>query len=89
MIKIRRIIERIKKQELQLEQQEDYLIGKIAELKALYEEHEKLKYSHTSLIGKHENLKKKYACATNISSCVDPLEKDASRLNLKCSLASM
>jgi chromosome segregation ATPase len=35
---------------LQLEQQEEYLIDKIKELKALYEEHEKLKHSHTSLI---------------------------------------
>jgi hypothetical protein len=61
IIKIKRLIERIEEQELQLEQQEEYLIGKIKELKALHEEHEKLKHSHTSLIGKHENLKKKYA----------------------------
>jgi hypothetical protein len=44
------LIERNEEQELQLEQQEDYLIGKIEELKALHEEHEKLKHSHTSLI---------------------------------------
>jgi hypothetical protein len=50
MIKIKRLIERIEEQELQLEQQEEYLIGKIEELKALHEEHEKLKHSHTSLI---------------------------------------
>jgi hypothetical protein len=50
MIKIKRLIERIEKQELQLEQQEEYLIGKIEELKALHEEHEKLKHSHTSFI---------------------------------------
>jgi hypothetical protein len=43
---------------LQLEQQEEYLIGKIEELKTLHEEHEKLKHSHTSLIDKHENLEK-------------------------------
>jgi hypothetical protein len=78
MIKIKRLIERIEEQELQLEQQEDYLISKIEELKALHEEHDKLKHSHTSLIGKHENLEKKYACATNVSSCVDPLEKEIS-----------
>ncbi len=59
MIKIKSLIERIEEQELQLEQQEEYLIGKIEEPKDLHEEHEKLKYSHTSLIGKHKNLKKK------------------------------
>jgi hypothetical protein len=32
------------------------------------------------LIGKHENLEKKYACATNVSSCVDPLEKENANL---------
>jgi hypothetical protein len=32
------------------------------------------------LIGKHENLEKKYACATNISSYVDPLEKENANL---------
>jgi hypothetical protein len=50
MIKIKRLIEKIKEQELQLEQQEEYLIGKIEEFKALHEEHEKLKHSHISLI---------------------------------------
>jgi hypothetical protein len=59
---------------LLLEQQEEYLIGKIEELKALNEEHEKLKHFHISLIGKHENLEKEYVCATNVSSYVDPLE---------------
>jgi hypothetical protein len=43
-----------------------YLIGRIEELKALNKEHEKLKHSHISLIGKHENLEKEYACATNL-----------------------
>jgi hypothetical protein len=80
MIKIKSLIERIEEQELQLEQQEEYLIGKIEELKALHEEHEKLKHSHTSLIGKHEHLEKKYACATNVSFCVDPLEKENDNL---------
>jgi hypothetical protein len=84
IIKIKRLNERNKEQEVQLEQQEEYLIGKIEELKALLEEHEKLKYSHTSLIGKHENLEKKYACATNVSSCVDSLEKE--NANLKTQL---
>jgi hypothetical protein len=65
---------------LQLEQQEEYLIDKIEELKALHEEYEKLKHSHNSLIGKHENLEKKYACATNVFSCVDPLEKENATL---------
>jgi hypothetical protein len=69
---------------LHLEQQEEYLIGKIEEPKDLHEEHEKLKHSHTSLIGKHKNLKKKYACATNVSSCVDPLENE--NANLKTQL---
>jgi AmiR/NasT family two-component response regulator len=32
------------------------------------------------LIGKHENLEKEYACATNVSSCVDPLEKENANL---------
>jgi hypothetical protein len=36
------------------------------------------------LIGKHENLEKKYACATNVSSYVDPLEKE--NANLKTQL---
>jgi hypothetical protein len=84
IIKIKRLIERNKEQELQFEQQEEYLIGKIEELKALHEEHEKFKHSHTSLIGKHENLEKKYTCATNLSSCVDPLEKE--NANLKTQL---
>jgi hypothetical protein len=55
MIKIKRLFERIQEQELELEQQEEYLISKIEELKALNEESEKLKRSHTSLIGKHES----------------------------------
>jgi hypothetical protein len=55
MIKIKRLFERIQGQELELEQQEEYLISKIEELKALNEESEKLKRSHTSLIGKHES----------------------------------
>jgi hypothetical protein len=84
MIKIKNLVERLQEQELQLEQQEEYLIGKIEELNALNEEHEKLKHSHTSLIGKHENLEKEYACATNVSSCVDPLEKE--NANLKTQL---
>jgi hypothetical protein len=50
IINIKILIERNEEQELQLEQQEEYLIGKIEELKALHEEHEKLKHSHTSLI---------------------------------------
>jgi hypothetical protein len=49
---------------LLLEQQEQYLIDKIEKLKALNKEHEKLKYSHISLIGKYKNFKKEYACAT-------------------------
>jgi hypothetical protein len=36
------------------------------------------------LIGKHENLEKEYACATNVSPCVDPLEKE--NANLKAQL---
>jgi hypothetical protein len=36
------------------------------------------------LIGKHKNLEKKYACATNVSSCVGPLEKE--NANLKTQL---
>jgi predicted nuclease with TOPRIM domain len=36
------------------------------------------------LIGKHENLEKEYSCATNVSSCVDPLEKE--NANLKAQL---
>jgi hypothetical protein len=51
MIKIKIHFERLKEQELLLEQQEEYLIGKIEELMALNEEHGKLKHSHISLIG--------------------------------------
>jgi hypothetical protein len=58
MIKIKKLFKRLQEQELQFEQQEEYLIGKIKEFKALCEEHEKLKHSHTSLIGKHKNLEK-------------------------------
>jgi hypothetical protein len=76
MIKIKNLFERLQEQELLLEQQEEYLIGKIKELKDLNEEHEKLKHSYISLTGKHENLEKEYACATNVSSCVDPLEME-------------
>jgi hypothetical protein len=76
MIKIKNLFKRLQEQELLLEQQEEYLIGKIKELKDLNEEHEKLKHSYISLIGKHENLEKEYACATNVSSCVDPLEME-------------
>jgi chaperonin cofactor prefoldin len=36
------------------------------------------------LIGKHENLENEYVCATNVSSCVDPLEKE--NANLKAQL---
>jgi hypothetical protein len=36
------------------------------------------------LIGKHKNLEKEYACATNVSYCVDSLEKE--NANLKAGL---
>jgi hypothetical protein len=36
------------------------------------------------LIGKHEKIEKEYSCATNVSSCVDPLEKE--NANLKAQL---
>jgi predicted nuclease with TOPRIM domain len=81
MIKIKNLFKRLQEQELLLEQQEEYLIGKIEELKALNEEHEKLKHPHISLIGKHENLENEYACATNVSSCVDSLETENANLN--------
>jgi hypothetical protein len=84
MIKIKNIFERLQEQELLLEQQEEYHISKIEEVKALNEEYEKLKHSHISLIGKHENLEKEYACATNVSSCVDSLEIE--NANLKAQL---
>jgi hypothetical protein len=32
------------------------------------------------LIGEHKNLEKEYACATNISSCIDPLENENANL---------
>jgi hypothetical protein len=91
MIKIKSLFERFQEQELLLEQQEEYLNGKIEDLNALNKEYGKLKHSHISLISKHENLEKEYACATNVSSCVDPLKRKMliSMLNLKCSLASM
>jgi hypothetical protein len=65
---------------LLLEQQEEYLIGKIEELKALNKEYGKLKHSHIFLIVKHENLENEYDCATNVSSYVDPLEKENANL---------
>jgi hypothetical protein len=84
MIKIKSLFEIIQELEFQLEQQEEYLIDKMEELKALNKEHEKLKHSHTSLISKHEKLEKKYACATNVVSCVAPLEEE--NVNLKTQL---
>jgi hypothetical protein len=84
MIKIKSVFEILQEQDLQLEQQEEYLICIIEELKALNEEHQKLKHSHTSLVGKHEYLEKEYASATNVSYCVDPLEKE--NANLKAQL---
>jgi hypothetical protein len=68
---------------LLLEQQEEYLISKIEELKALNKEHGELKHSHISLIGKHANLEKEYAYATKVSSCVDPLEKENANINIQ------
>ncbi len=56
IVKIKNLFERVQEQGLQLEQQEEFLIGKIEDLKALNEEHEKLKHSHTFLTGKQENL---------------------------------
>jgi hypothetical protein len=53
MIKIKRLFERIQEQELELEQQEEYLIGKIEELKALNKELEKLKHSYLCFL--HHN----------------------------------
>jgi hypothetical protein len=50
MIKIKNLFEKVEEQELSLEQQQEYLIGKIEALKALNEEYEKLKHSHISLI---------------------------------------
>jgi predicted nucleic acid-binding Zn-ribbon protein len=84
MIKIKSFFKKLQEQELLVEQQDEYLIDKIEELKDLNKEHEKLKHSHISLIGKHENLEKKYACAINVSSYVDPLEKE--NANLKTQL---
>jgi hypothetical protein len=84
MIKIKNLFERLQEQELLLEQQEEYLIDKIEELKPLNKEHGKLKHSYIFLIGKHKNLEKEYACATNVSSCVNPLEKE--NANLKAQL---
>jgi hypothetical protein len=66
---------------LLLKHQGEYLIGKIEELNALNKEHGKLKHSLISLIGKHENLEKEYACITNVPFCVDPLEKENINLN--------
>jgi hypothetical protein len=83
IVKIKNLFERVQEQGLQLEQQEEFLIGKIEELKALNREHERLKYSHTSLADKHENLEL-YACATNISSCAGLLENE--NANLKSQL---
>jgi hypothetical protein len=35
------------------------------------------------LISKHENLEKEYTCAANVSSCVDPLEKENANLKIQ------
>jgi hypothetical protein len=58
VIKIKSLFERLQEQELLLEQHVEYLIDKIEELKVLNEELGKLKHSHISFIGKHENLEK-------------------------------
>jgi hypothetical protein len=47
MVKIKRLFERLQEEELQLE-----------EINDIDEDHEKLKHTHTSLIGKHEKSRK-------------------------------
>jgi hypothetical protein len=69
---------------LQLQQQEENHIDKIfiEELKTLYKKYEKLKHSHNFLIGKHENLEKKYIYVINVSSHINSLEKENTNLTL-------
>jgi hypothetical protein len=57
------------------ERQEELLIEKIKELKALTKEHEKLKDSHASLVSRYENFLFEQPCATNSIYCVAQLEK--------------
>ena len=84
MLKIMKLMEKIQEQELQLDQQGEFLIGKIEELKALKKQHEKLNNSYNSSIGKCEKLEKRCACATDVSSCVAPLDEE--NKNLKAQL---
>ncbi|TVU17709.1 hypothetical protein EJB05_33760, partial [Eragrostis curvula] len=84
MYKIMKLMKKIEEQELQLEKQEEFLIGKMEELEALSENHEKFHNLHISLTNKYDNLKKDYACATNSSLCVASLQQE--NCNLKAQL---
>uniref|UniRef100_K4ALG0 Uncharacterized protein n=1 Tax=Setaria italica TaxID=4555 RepID=K4ALG0_SETIT len=75
--KFEKIIENL---EGRLERQNEHLIEKIKELKALTKEHKKLKDSHASLVSMYEKLSIKHICATNSSSCVAQLENANCRL---------
>src|SRR5436190_8503586 len=73
-------VNKLRKMEEKLDNQEDYLIKKIEELKALTEKHEKLKCSHATLVDRYAKASIELTCATNSISCVTQLEKANSGL---------
>src|SRR6266540_7353167 len=66
--------------EEKLDNQEDYLLKKIEELKALTEKHEKIKCSHATLVDRYAKVSIELTCATNSISCVAQLKKANSGL---------
>ncbi|TVT97828.1 hypothetical protein EJB05_56901, partial [Eragrostis curvula] len=87
MCKIIKLMKKFEQQELQLEKQEEFLIGKMEELEALSVEHEKLNHMHISLTNDYDNLKKDNACATNSFLCVASLQQE--NCNLKAQLGML
>ncbi len=73
-------VNKLRKMEEKLDNQEDYLIKRIEELKALTEKHEKLKCSHATLVDRYAKASIELTCATNSISCVAQLEKANSGL---------
>ncbi|KAJ1279100.1 hypothetical protein BS78_04G129800 [Paspalum vaginatum] len=65
----------LKEVEDKLDNQEDYLIKKIEEWKALMQKHEKPECSYATLITRYDELKIEFTKTTNSSSYVTKLEK--------------
>lgn len=68
---------------MQVEKQEEFLIDKIEELKALRQEYENLTKSHVSLTSKYKSLKKEHACAANSCSFVATMQEENGSLKAR------